>query len=443
MAHPTNPHDGGTRLHPTGAIPRPRHPSGKPTITPIKNPARGESLANTIGDDEVPRATRSLYGSGAGGKAAGAKMGDWINRASPAKQPAPAARRAPEPAQADYGAADEDSDEEPDGRFAGGVDMNETWEQEAAEEMASDMWLDELEFRMGQVYERVGRQQQQWAESIKEAPKTAGEMGMTNAFEQDLVNDQQEWMQELEREIAAVYEGMGKPPPEAPGGASDPTPAAEEKAAEAKRLYQAKHAAPPAPSGLVWTPVPAPAPPPAPAAARAPTPSGSVSNLVDGLEGLRAVAEAEEERARAEAVSRSRREAATKRSEVELEEDRARAEAIARSRKEAEEQRLEARMRNKKVQAAKDLRQNQHQRVNDLREQVKDDEKKAADKQQAVSDIVKRLESKVKNKSFPQALEAFGIKVNREDCEGKRIPEADALAKAYKKAMVRFSFSFL
>ena len=93
-------------------------------------------------------------------------------------------------------------------------------------------------------------------------------------------------------------------------------------------------------------------------------------------------------------------------------------------------------MRNKKVQAAKDLRQNQHQRVNDLREQVKDDEKKAADKQQAVSDIVKRLESKVKNKSFPQALEAFGIKVNREDCEGKRIPEADALAKAYKKAMV-------
>ena len=163
MAHPT---DGGTRLHPTGAMPRPRHPSGRPTITPIKT-------RDT--DEEVPRATRSLYGSSSssgGGKAAGAKLGEWINKGTPARKAAP---RTPEPKY-----SDSDTDE-PDARFSAPVDMNETWEAEAAEEMASDMWLDELELRMAQVYERVGRQQQQYAENLQRKKTGAGEddMGMT------------------------------------------------------------------------------------------------------------------------------------------------------------------------------------------------------------------------------------------------------------------------
>ena len=414
MTHPT---DVGTRLHPTGAMPRPRHPSGRPTITPIKT-------RDT--DEEVPRATRSLYGSSSssgGGKAAGAKLGEWINKGTPARKAAP---RTPEPKY-----SDSDTDE-PDARFSAPVDMNETWEAEAAEEMASDMWLDELELRMAQVYERVGRQQQQYAENLQRKKTGAGEddMGMTNAFEQDLVNDQQAWMQELEREIASVYEGMGKaPPPVATDGVSPATTPADEPSPEhaAAAAYEAKHSSTPQRK--------------APAAAAAPPPeaaSGSVSNLVDGLESLRAVAEAEEERARDEAVARSRNEADQRRSEIEAAEDEARAAAIARSRKEAEEQRLEARMRKNKAQAAQDLRKNQAQRVHDLREQAKGEEAKAVDKQKAVSEICDRLAAKVKNKSFPAVLESFGIKVNREDCEGKRIPEAEALAKAYKKAMVKF-----
>ncbi len=397
MSRPT---DGGTRLHSTGAVPRPRHPSGRPTITPIK--------PRVAADDEVPRATRSLYGSASGSNAAGSKVGEWISKAAAPHPPARAA------AATESNVAN-DTDEESDGGYNAPDDMNETWEMEAAEEMASDMWLDELEFRMAKVYERVGRQQQQWAEKMQQSKGAADEgMGMTKAFEEDLVSDQKAWMQELEQEIARVYEGMGKvPTPQTPDGAST--------------AKTSKRASPPKATRT-----------PDVVAPENEAPSGSVSNLVDGLESLRAVAEAEEERAREEAVARSRQEAAQKRSAVEAAEDEARAAAIARSRKEAEEQRLEARMRKNKAQAAQDLRKNQAQRVHDLREQAKDDEKKAADKQKAVTDICDRLVAKVKNKSFPAVLETFGIKVNREDCEGKRIPEAEALAKAYKKAMVKF-----
>ena len=43
---------------------------------------------------------------------------------------------------------------------------------------------------MSKVYERVGRQQQQWAEKIQQNKAGAGDgMGMTQAFEEDLVND--------------------------------------------------------------------------------------------------------------------------------------------------------------------------------------------------------------------------------------------------------------
>jgi hypothetical protein len=44
MSARTSSKDAPTRLHPSGAMPRPRHPSGKPTITPIKarpQPTRG------------------------------------------------------------------------------------------------------------------------------------------------------------------------------------------------------------------------------------------------------------------------------------------------------------------------------------------------------------------------------------------------------------------
>lgn len=402
MSRPT---DGGTRLHSTGAVPRPRHPSGRPTITPIK--------PRVVADDEVPRATRSLYGSASGSNAAGCKVGEWISKAAAPRPPARAAVATESDARQSAG---NDTDEEPDEGYNAPDDLNETWEMEAAEEMASDMWLDELEFRMAKVYERVGRQQQQWAEKMRQNKGAADEgLGMTKAFEEDLVSDQKAWMQELEQEIARVYEGMGKvPPPQTPDGAHTAKISSPERASPLKATGTPDIVAP------------------------SKAPSGSVSNLVDGLESLRAVAEAEEDRAREEAVARSRQEAAQKRSAIEVAEDEARAAAIARSRKEAEEQRLEARMRKNKAQAAQDLRKNQAQRVHDLREQAKDDEKRAVDKQKAVSDICDRLAAKVKNKSFPAVLELFGIKVNREDCEGKRIPEAEALAKAYKKAMVKF-----
>lgn len=413
MSRPT---DGGTRLHPTGAIPRPRHPSGRPTITPIK--------PRVAADDEVPRATRSLYGSSSG-NAAGARVGEWISRASPRHS---AARAAAESNVRSPKGDDNDTDEESDGGYNAPDDMNETWEMEAAEEMASDMWLDELEFRMSKVYERVGRQQQQWAEKIQQNKAGAGDgMGMTQAFEEDLVNDQKAWMQELEQEIARVYEGMGKvPSPQKRSGASTTNQPSPERASSGHR--EPKHSHVP-PLKAARTPD---------AAAADEAPSGSVSNFVDGLESLRAVAEAEEERAREQAVARSRQEAEQKRSAVEEAEDEARAAAIARSRKEAEEQRLAARMAKNKAQAAQELRKNQAQRVHDLREQAKDEEKKAADKQKVVSDICDRLASKVKNKSFPAVLESFGIQINRQDDEGKRIPETEAMAKAYKKAMVKF-----
>ena len=417
MSRPT---DGGTRLHPTGAIPRPRHPSGRPTITPIK--------PRVTADDEVPRATRTLYGSSSG-NAAGAKVGQWISRTSPRRS---ATRAAAESNAASSPTDDDDADdtdEESDQGYNAPDDMNETWEMEAAEEMASDMWLDELEFRMSKVYERVGRQQQQWAEKIQQKKAGAGDgMGMTQAFEEDLVNDQKAWMQELEQEIARVYEGMGKvPSPQRRNGASAANQPSPERASSGPQQPKHSHV----------SPLKAARTPDA-VAADEKAPSGSVSNFVDGLESLRAVAEAEEERAREQAVARSRQEAEQKRSAVEEAEDEARAAAIARSRKEADEERLAARMRKNKAQAAQDLRRNQAQRVHDLREQAKDEEKKAVDKQKAVSEICDRLAAKVKNKSFPAVLESFGIQINREDDLGKRIPEAEAMAKAYKKAMVKF-----
>lgn len=398
MSRPT---DGGTRLHPTGAVPRPRHPSGGPRITPIKPRAAT--------DEEVPRATTSLYSRN---NARGPKAAGRSNNGAPVRSATDYSVKRPKDDQ-------HDSDDEPDAGYNAPDDMNETWEMEAAEEMASDMWLDELEFRMAKVYERVGRQQQQWAEKIQETKGTADDgMGMTQAFEEDLVNDQKAWMQELEQEIARVYEGMGKvPPPQTPHRTSPIKEMSSSGSDSTATLGSETNSL---------------------SSHKGDAPSGSVSNLVDGLESLRAVAEAEEERARQEAAVRSRQEADQARSAAAAAEDEARAAAIARSRKEAEEQRLEARMRKNKAQAAQDLRKNQAQRVHDLREQAKDEEKKAVDKQRAVSDICDRLAAKVKNKSFSAVLETFGIKVNREDGEGKRIPEAEAMAKAYKKAMVKF-----
>ena len=409
------PKDGGTKLHPSGVTPRPRHPSGKPTITPLKP----KLAPRAVDEDEVPRATRHLYGQQGGGSAVkvGAKVGDWIS-GSPGRAAAPA----PAPARQ--------------------RSLDETWEIEAAEELASDMWLDELEFRMNKVYEKVGQKQfSQFAEQQKAAEDD--ELGMTNAFEADLVKDQQAWMQELEKEIAAVYENMGKEAPKQRPAAAVPEPEPEPEPPARPQPAEEEDAASEAAS-----------------APSEPVSAASVSNLVDGLESLRAVAAAEDGRASLVAEARAARGSASTPSAAapssspvpapspsataklrvvaEAEEARAREEAIARSRKEAEEQRLAARMQKNKKQAAADLKRNQAQRVHDLREANKGEASKAAAKQKLVSDICDKLQRQVKNKSFPQAMEAFGIKIVREDGDGKRLPEAEAMAKAYKKAMVKY-----
>lgn len=77
-------------------------------------------------------------------------------------------------------------------------------------------------------------------------------------------------------------------------------------------------------------------------------------------------------------------------------------------------------------------------RVRVLREQVEADRQKAAERQRARAEICDLLQAKVGKKSFPAVLEAFGVQIQREDAEGEQIAEKEAIAKAYKKAMVKY-----
>lgn len=77
-------------------------------------------------------------------------------------------------------------------------------------------------------------------------------------------------------------------------------------------------------------------------------------------------------------------------------------------------------------------------RVRVLREQVEADRQKAAERQRARAEICDLLKAKVAKKSFPAVLEAFGVQIRREDAEGEQIAEKEAIAKAYKKAMVKY-----
>ena len=90
-------------------MPRPRHPSGGPQITPLKQP---RPIAQQEAKTNVPSPETH------DGHASSATQG-W---------------------DANPDAQDEDS----------------LWEEEAAEELVSDMWLDELEHRMSTVYPSHG-----------------------------------------------------------------------------------------------------------------------------------------------------------------------------------------------------------------------------------------------------------------------------------------------
>jgi hypothetical protein len=194
------------RLHPgTGAAPRPRHHSGGPHITPLKDAALRAS-AHDHGKEH--------------GKGAAEEGGGSTSSASADPQ---------------------------DARWE---DEESIWEDEAAEELASDMWLDELEHRMNTVYQRIGKEHPFAAAAGRlghddsdeggsgagsgagsagsdgamgdadaggVTEETDGAMGMTRAFEEELVNDQARWMRELDREIEAVYQGMGEEAVPSPG----------------------------------------------------------------------------------------------------------------------------------------------------------------------------------------------------------------------------------
>jgi hypothetical protein len=150
---------GPIKLHKTGSAPRPRHPSGAPTITPLKGkpfPApweKGDENNSTDSDSEVDGGAHPHQGQ---------DVGDRI--------------RAARAAQREVEGLEPEEDLDPD--------EDSQWEAEAADELASDIWMDELEHRMQEVYEKVGQR-----------------TGAAPVAEGAEVNESKAWMEELEQEV--------------------------------------------------------------------------------------------------------------------------------------------------------------------------------------------------------------------------------------------------
>eukprot|EP01050_Picozoa_sp_SAG11_P022960 SAG11_NODE_4478_length_1880_cov_2.595733_2_plen_170_part_00 len=152
------------KLHSTGSAPRPRHPSGAPTITPLKEkpyaapwePTEGSGSDSDSEGDSVPN--HKYHGKG---------IAERMHAAI---------------AEDEQRAVFSDNTEE------------SQWEEEAADELASDMWMDELEFRMREVYARVGQQTAAKGNfrlpldsSDDEAVEEGEDLSMPDAFEEELV----------------------------------------------------------------------------------------------------------------------------------------------------------------------------------------------------------------------------------------------------------------